>query len=90
MPEYAWVTRRDSSVAHLLGLLRSLRDLDAALSAAVHVLTVTADCPLEVPAGFAVPSGRALPPRVFTVEDLPVQGVLLVHDVEVGAHADPA
>ena len=70
---FAWICREDSTLAALQGLVRTLEDQNGLRYATIKILTVN---------GSRGPDGRPLGPHVFTVDNCPAGGVLLLTDEE--------
>ena len=79
---FVWICREESTLAALQGLVRTLEDQDGLRYATIKILTVNESRGIEIPAGSRGPDGRPLGPHVFTVDNCPAGGVLLLTDEE--------
>ena len=79
---FAWIGREESTLAALQGLVRTLEDQNGLRYATIKILTVNEARGIEIPAGSRGSDGRPLGPHVFTVDNCPAGGVLLLTDEE--------
>ena len=79
---FVWICREESTLAALQGLVRTLEDQNGLRYATIKILTVNESRGIEIPAGSRDPDGRRLGPHVFTVDNCPAGGVLLLTDEE--------
>ena len=79
---FVWICREESTLAALRGLVRALEDHNGLGYATIKILTVNESRGVEIPAGSRDSDGRPLGPHVFTVDNCPAGGVLLLTDEE--------
>ena len=79
---FVWICREESTLAALQGLARTLEDQNGLRYATIKILAVNESRGIEIPAGSRGSDGRPLGPHVFTVDNCPAGGVLLLTDEE--------
>jgi hypothetical protein len=79
---FVWICREESTLAALQGLVRTLEDQNGLRYATIKILTVNGSRGIEIPAGSRDSDGRPVGPHVFTVDNCPAGGILLLTDEE--------